>query len=162
MIRFSSLAFPATAAVLFLAQISYSAAADTEAIDISLSDTVRAALENNLGLKLREQDVVISEGTALEAEASFDALFAADITATDTNSTPISIATAGEERTAGWNASISKRFSPGTEVDVSWQNGNLDTDSESYLFDPVSTLPLPLALPSHCSGEGVKRCRELC
>ncbi len=158
--RLSSLTLSAAVMALFLAQISYSAAADNEAINISLSDTVRATLENNLGLKLREQDVVISEGVALEAEASFDALFSADIAATDTNSVPITIATAGEERTAGWNASVSKRFSPGTEFDVSWKNRNLDTDSDSYLFDPLYNTAVTVGINQPLlrgRGEAVQR-----
>ena len=146
MIRFSSLAFPAAALVLSLAQPPYSAAADSGAINVSLSDTVRAALENNLGLKLREQDVVISEGVVMEAEASFDALLSADIGAAQANSTPVTIATAAEERTAGWNASISKRFKPGTEFDISWENGSLDTDSDIYLFDPVYSTALTVGV----------------
>ena len=160
MIRFPLCTLWGAAAVLLLVQIPHSAAADKEAMSLSLSDTVRTALENNLGLKLRQEDVAISEGVVLEAEASFDALLSADIGATETTSTPITIATANEERTAAWNANVSKRFSSGTEFDISWKNGNLDTDSEIYLFDPVYNSDLTVGITQPLlkgRGEEVQR-----
>ncbi len=111
--------------------------ADTESFDLSLSDAVKTALQNNLGLKLREEDVAISEGTVQEAESTFDALLSADIGAAETNSAPVTIESITEERNAAWNAKAQKRFSPGTELDISWKNGNLDTDSNFYLYDPI-------------------------
>ncbi len=112
-------------------------AAETELLELSVSEAVEIALKNNLGLKLREEDVVISEGTVQEAESTFDALLSADIGAAETNNTPVTIESITEERTAAWNAKAQKRFSPGTEFDISWNNGNLDTDSNFYLFDPL-------------------------
>jgi len=111
--------------------------AEQEQIELSISEAVKMALKNNLNLKLRLEDVVIAEGSAQEAEAPFDALISADVGATEQNSTPITIEGIEEERTSAWNASVLKRFTPGTEVDLSWKNGNLDTDSNFYLFDPV-------------------------
>ncbi|MEE4166860.1 MAG: TolC family protein [Desulfocapsaceae bacterium] len=137
MIRFSALTLFAAAIVLVPAQMPCHAAADIAPLEISLAKTVRTALENNLGLKLRKQDVEISEGVLLEAESTFDALLSADIAATETSNAPITFEDSGDERSAAWNASVRKRFSPGTEFDVSWQNGNLDTDSDIYLFDPI-------------------------
>jgi hypothetical protein len=137
MIRFSALTLFVAAMTLVPAQTQCHAAADAAPIEISLAETVRTALENNLGLKLKKQDVVISEGVVLEAQSTFDALLSADIAATETSNTPITFEGAGDERSAAWNASVSKRFNPGTEFDVSWQNGNLDTDSDIYLFDPL-------------------------
>lgn len=120
--------------------------ADSEAIELSLSEAVKTALQNNLNLKLREEDVVISEGSVQEAESTFDALLSADIGASETNSTPVTIASSTEERNAAWNAAVQKRFSPGTELDISWNNGNLDTNSEIYLFDPVYNTALTLGI----------------
>lgn len=120
--------------------------ADPEAIDLSLTQAVKTALQNNLNLKLREEDVTISEGSVQEAESTFDALLSADIGASETNSTPVTIASSTEERNGAWNAAVQKRFSPGTEFDISWNNGNLDTDSEIYLFDPVYNTALTLGI----------------
>ncbi len=88
--------------------------ADTEAIDLSLSQAVKTALQNNLNLKLRAEDVAISEGSVQEAESTFDALLSADIGASETNSTPVTIASSTEERNAAWNAAVQKRFSRAT------------------------------------------------
>lgn len=139
---------PIILAIVFsLIQIPYTVVgADTESFDLSLSDAVKTALQNNLGLQLREEDVTISEGTVQEAESKFDALLSADIGAAETNSTPVTIASSTEERNAAWNAQVEKRFSPGTEFDISWKNGNLDTDSDIYLFDPVYNTALTLGI----------------
>ncbi|MBT8334314.1 MAG: TolC family protein [Desulfobacterales bacterium] len=106
-------------------------------IELSISEAVRMALKNNLNLKLRLEDVVVAEGSAQEAEAPFDALISADVGATEETTTPVTIEGIEQERTSAWNASVLKRFTPGTEVDLSWKNGNLDTDSNFYLFDPI-------------------------
>ena len=110
---------------------------DSEAINLDVSEAVETALRENLGLKLKQEDVAFAEGAARAAEGTFDALLSADMGAGETNSVPVSIIGAGEERSAGWNAGVQKRFSSGTEMDLSWNNSNLDTDSEIYLFDPV-------------------------
>jgi len=120
--------------------------ADGEALDLSVSEAVEIALQNNLGIKLREEDVAISEGNVQEAESTFDALLSADIGAAETNSAPITIESINEERNAAWNATAQKRFSPGTELDIAWRNGNLDTDSNFYLFDPVYNTGFSLGL----------------
>ena len=128
-------------ATFFLASLLLSStlatAADTQVYNLPLAEAVKTALENNLGLELRKEDVEVSEGTVEEARSNFDAIFSADVGATESNTTPVTIASSSEERTAAWNAQLQKRFTPGTEIDLSWKNGNLDTDSEIYLFDPV-------------------------
>jgi len=121
-------------------------AVNEEPYDLSLTEAVKTALQNNLGLKLREEDVAISEGRVQEAEATFDALISADIGATETNNTLVTVVDSSEERTAAWNAGVEKRFTPGTEVGLSWKNGNLDTDSDIYLFDPVYNSGLTLGV----------------
>ena len=134
------------AAALLLLTPRYIYSMDTSSLDLSLPEAVEAALENNLGLQLRKEDVAFSEGTVEEARSSFDPVFSADVGATETNSNPVTIATPTEERSASWNAQLQKRFSPGTEVDLSWKNGSLDTDSDIYLFDPVYNTGVTLGL----------------
>lgn len=119
---------------------------EPDPIDLSVSEAVKTALSNNLSLKLKQEDVAIAEGSAQAAEGTFDALISADIGAAEKNMTPVTIASAEEERNATWNASVSKRFTPGTEVDLSWKNGNLDTDSDIYLFDPVYNTGVTLGI----------------
>ena len=41
-------------------------------IELSLAEAVQTALLKNLGLRLRQEDVVSAEGAALAAEGSFD------------------------------------------------------------------------------------------
>ncbi len=108
-----------------------------EVIALDIAEAVETALRENLGLKLQQQDVAFAEGTALAAEGVFDPLLSADIGATDNNTQPVTVIALAEERTATWNAGVQKRFSTGTEMDLRWNNGDLNTNSDIYLFDPV-------------------------
>ncbi len=120
--------------------------AEEQEINISLAEAVETALLKNLGLRLTQEDVTRAEGAAMAAEGVFDLQMKADIGAGGKNNTPITSVTASEENNASWNAGIEKRFTPGTEVDVTWNNGNLDTDSDLYLYDPVYNSDVTLGL----------------
>ncbi len=120
-------------------------AADAPII-LSLSEAVETSLLNNLGLKLTREDVTFAEGTRMAAEGTFDVQLNADVGATSKNETPVTVVSGSEERTGAWNAGVQKRFSTGTEMDLSWDNGNLDTDSDIYLFDPVYNTDLSLGI----------------
>ncbi len=109
----------------------------SEVMALDLAEAVETALRENLGLQLKQQDVAFAEGTTRVAEGVFDPLLSADIGATDSRSQPVTVGAAEDQRTATWNAGVQKRFTTGTEMDLSWNNGNLDTDSKIYLYDPV-------------------------
>ncbi|MEJ2057086.1 MAG: TolC family protein [Desulfofustis sp.] len=98
---------------------------------------METALLENLGLRLTQEDVTQAEGAALAAEGTFDIQLSADVGAGQKSETPVTQIAVGEEKTASWNAGVQKRFTPGTEMKLRWNNGNLDTDSELYLFDPA-------------------------
>lgn len=115
-------------------------------ISLGLGEAVETALLKNLGLKLTREDVISAEGAALAAEGVFDYQLTGEIGAGGTNQTPVTDFTATEEKNALWNAGIEKRFTPGTEVGLTWDNGNLDTDSDLYMFDPVYNTDLTLDL----------------
>jgi len=137
------------AIVIVISTICLSAPAhgsEAEVIQLGISEAVSTSLRSNLNLELKKQDVTFAEGNVLEAESSFDALLSADIGSSGKNQRPVTIASPEEERTAAWNAGIQKRFSPGTEIDLNWKNGNLDTDSDIYLFDPVYETALVLGI----------------
>jgi outer membrane protein TolC len=122
------------------------ASSEGSPIVLSLGEAVETSLRENLGLQLRREDVAFAEGSALAEEGSFDALVSADIGATEKRTAPVTEFSAEKERTAAWNASVKKRFTTGTEMDLTWDNGNLDTDSNIYLFDPVYSTGLKLGL----------------
>lgn len=115
-------------------------------IDIGIAEAVETSLLNNLGLKLIREDVVFAEGASLAAEGTFDAQLKAEVGAASKEQTPVTAVSASEERTGAWNAGVQKRFTTGTEMDLKWDNGNLDTDSDIYLFDPVYNTDLSLGL----------------
>jgi len=111
--------------------------AGAEEIKLSMTEAVQTALLKNLGLRLTQEDVNYAEGTAMAAEGTFDPQLSAEVGATGAKKMPVSVATAENEKTAAWKASVQKKFSTGTTVDLTWNNGNLDTDSNLYLFDPI-------------------------
>lgn len=123
-----------------------SARAEQMEISLSLAEAVETALLKNLGLKLTREDVISAEGAALAAEGVFDYQLTGEIGAGGRNETPVTEFAGTEENNALWNAGVEKRFTPGTEVGLNWDNGNLDTDSDLYLFDPVYSTDLTLDL----------------
>lgn len=137
--------------LLLLAMLcaSESAPAEQKMIDLPLAEAVETALLQNLGLRLSREDVQQAAGVALEAEGAFDYQLTGDVGATGKNETPVTYVTATTENTAAWNAGIEKRFTPGTQMSLNWNNDNLDTDSDLYLYDPVyhSELVLGISQP---------------
>jgi len=132
--------------ILLLSLQPLYAVAEEQPINLSLTEALETALLKNLGLKLTQEEVVFAEGTSLAAEGAFDALLDADVGTGTTKETPVTVVAGTEERTAAWNAGVQKLFTPGTEMDLRWKNGNLDTDSDLYLFDPVYNTGLTLGI----------------
>src|SRR5210317_37859 len=118
--------------------------AEQQSINLSLGEAVQTALLNNLGLRLSKENVVSAEGTAQAAEGTFDYQLAGEIGAGGKSETPISEFVGADENSALWNAGVQKRFTPGTEMGLSWNNGNLDTNSDLYFFDPIYNSDLTL------------------
>jgi len=141
--------FLTLAATVALFILPAAASADQKPIQLSIAEAVETALLQNLGLKLSREDVVQAEGTVLSAEGAFDYQLFGEIGATGKDEAPVTSVSSSKENTAAWNAGIQKLFSPGTELSLNWNNGNLDTDSDLYLFDPVynSELVLDLSQP---------------
>ncbi len=117
---------------------------EPQSIDLSLEETVQTALLKNLGLRLRKEDVVSAEGAALAAEGAFDVQLSGEVGAGAKDEAPVTAIEGSEEKTAAFNAGVEKRFTPGTEMGLNWNNGNLDTDSDIYFFDPVYSTDLTL------------------
>lgn len=120
--------------------------AEQQSINLSLGEAVQTALLKNLGLRLSKENVVSAEGTAQAAEGTFDYQLAGEIGAGGKSETPVSEFVGADENNALWNAGVQKRFTPGTEMGLSWNNGNLDTNSDLYFFDPIYNSDLTLEL----------------
>ena len=118
--------------------------AEQQRIDLSLGEAVQTALLRNLGLRLSQEDVVSAEGAALAAEGKFDYQLSGEVGAGAKDEAPVTAIEGSEEKTAAFNAGVEKRFTPGTEMGLNWNNGNLDTDSDIYFFDPVYSTDLTL------------------
>ena len=122
-------------------------AGDSNPINISVADAVSAALKSNLNLILKQHDVEAAEGSIIEAKSKFDTQLSADVSAvSEDNLTPVTVGAAEEEDSIAWSAGASKRFSPGTELELSWNNSNFDSDSNAYLFTPIYNTGLTLGV----------------
>ncbi|MEE4313794.1 MAG: TolC family protein, partial [Desulfofustis sp.] len=124
-------------AILLIVLVSSGGAADQREIRLTLSEAVETALLNNLGLRLKQQDVLEAEGAVQIAAGSFAPLLSAEAGAAGQKTTAVSPTTAEEERTTNWQVGVRRRFTPGTEIDLSLSNNTLDTDADLLLFDPV-------------------------
>jgi outer membrane protein len=113
------------------------AAGETDEIGLALSEAVETALLNNLGLYLKQQDVLEAEGAVQMAAGSFAPLLSAEVGAAGQKTTAVSLSTAEEEQTTSWQVGVRKRLTPGTEFELSLTNNTLDTDADLLLFDPV-------------------------
>ncbi|MGB3209154.1 MAG: TolC family protein [Desulforhopalus sp.] len=122
-----------------------------DAEKIALRSAVEMALNNNLNLQLRREDVNAAEGAALTAEGTFDILIEAEANVQTEELTPISLGGAEQEDTALWNAEASKVFTTGTSISLGWNNSRFDTDAGNFFFDSASTGSL-LINPSYNSG----------
>ncbi len=117
-----------------------------EEVQLSLLEAINSALENNLNLQLRKEDVLESQGVTQSAWGKFDAFFSAEAGRQHQTITPLTAGAAEEQSTTSWSAGLQKRFTPGTEFDLTWKNGYQDTSPQILLFDPAYTSTLVLGI----------------
>jgi len=110
---------------------------NTKSIDLPLSLAVKQALENNLNLKLRQEDVKFAEGGVQSGEGKFDTLLSAEAGAENKDVNPIFPGAASEETRANLSGNLQKTFVTGTEVNLGWNNNRFDTDADNTLIDPA-------------------------
>ncbi len=117
--------------------------------DLSLAETVRSALKNNLNLQLRQDDVYQAEGVTEAALGKFDPFFSAEVSTQKQTLRPIIENGLEDETTTAWDASLQKHMQTGTDIDISWKNNYLGQDPASYLLDPIynSTLIFGISQP---------------
>lgn len=132
--------------VAFFSLVQAAHSQEAKVISLSLAEAVETALLSNLGLQLKQHEVRQAEGTAQAAQGSFSPLLSAEVGATGLQRTPASAAEAETEQTTVWQAGVSKRFTPGTEIDLSLSNNTFDTDAGLLLFDPVYRSGLTLGI----------------
>ncbi len=107
---------------------------------------MESALLNNLNLKLRQEDVQQAEGITEAARGRFDTLFSAEAGRQNETFTPLITGGVEEENSTTWNVGLQKRFFPGTELDLSWENNHRDSTPSPYRLDPVYNSKLVLGI----------------
>ncbi len=117
-----------------------------DVVKIDLRSAVEQALNNNLNLQLRREDVNSAEGAVLSAEGAFDIVIDAGANVQSQELTPIISGGAEKEDTGQWQAEASKTFTTGTSLSLSWNNSSLNTDAYGILLDPSYNSGLTLGL----------------
>ncbi len=116
----------------FLIIFSNPGSASAEDIEkIDLRNAVEQALNNNLNMQLRHEDVNSAEGATLAAEGIFDILIEGEATVQSEELTPIAIGGAEREDTSQWVAEASKLFTTGTSIVLGWNNSRYKSDAGS-------------------------------
>lgn len=135
---------------LLLTLLPTAAWAETgDTIQLTLKEAVEAALANNLNLTLQRQDTDIAAGAIDIARSSFDRQFTAEAGLDGAKRTPLFLGGAKREDGGSVSAGLSKRFTTGTEMALSWSNTRFDTDAEGLVLNPSygSTLSLGVSQP---------------
>jgi outer membrane protein TolC len=104
---------------------------------LTINEAVRTALANNLNLRLQQEEAVRTLGAAQSEEGTFDPTLAAEAMNQEQDTTPVFLGSSQQETNTEWNARLSKRMTTGTELDLSWQNRRLETDSLFYPISPI-------------------------
>ncbi len=121
--------------------------ADAEDVEkIDLRSAVELALNNNLNLQLRREDVSAAEGAALASEGKFDVYIDAQAQAQSEEITPIFIGGSQQEDSGLWNAQATKMFTTGTSLSLGWNNSSFNSDAFGLLLDPSYNTGLTLGL----------------
>ncbi len=117
--------------------------------ELNLAEAVESALQNNLNLQLRKEDVSQAEGVTEATWGKFDTLFSAEAATQTRTLRPLIGSGVEDETTTAWDATLQKRFQTGTDIDISWKNNYLDQEPAAYLLDPIynSTLMLGISQP---------------
>lgn len=108
-----------------------------QAINLPLGLAVKLALQNNLNLKLRQEDVKFAEGGVQSGEGKFDTLLSAEAGAGNKDVVPLFQGAATEEDRANASGNLQKTFVTGTEVNLGWNNNRFDSDATNTVIDPA-------------------------
>lgn len=117
-----------------------------EETKLSLNQALQEALLSNLNLKLEKEKLAEAIGVTRAAEGIFDTTITAGASAGQREYTPLLPGGIEDETTGNWSAGISKTFTPGTKLDLSWDNGYIDNSPVTYLLNPINSSGLNLTL----------------
>ncbi len=113
---------------------------------LSLREAVELALQNNLNLKLQKESTDIAAGSVEIAQSRFDRQLSAEIGADSQQYTPLYDGDASQIDTGSLSATFSKRFTTGTEMDLSWDNSRYDSDASGLTLNPSYGNSLTLSI----------------
>lgn len=120
-------------AVLILCGSAWGADNNTQ---LTLKDAVEQALQNNLNLKLEQENTNIAKGALEIAGSRFDKFLTAEASVKSEENTSLFAGSAEQEDTTALSATLQKRFTTGTEVQVGIANSRYDSDAPGLSPNP--------------------------
>jgi len=121
--------------LLLLPAVSWAQSKDAP-VPLTLKTAVETALASNLNLTLKREDTNFAAGAIDIARSRFDRQLNAETGVEGSNSTPLYAGGIEDEQSGRLNASVSKRFTTGTEVEVGLTNSRYDTDAFGIQVNP--------------------------
>lgn len=112
-------------------------AAENETQEVfSLEVAVETALRNNLNVQLKKEDVEVAAGGVEIAESRFAEELKAEVGAESNQYAPLIFGATTQEDRGRIGASLSKRLSYGTELELSVGNNRYDGDTDGLIYNP--------------------------
>jgi len=124
------------AALMILLPIISVAQTEEAVVPLTLRTAVETALASNLNLTLRREDTNIAAGSIDIAKGRFDKQFNAETGVEGVHSTPLYANGIEDENSGRLDASVTKRFTTGTEVELGWTNSRYDADAFGIEVNP--------------------------
>ena len=122
--------------LLLLCTTSMARASEDETHILSLQEAVETALRNNLNVQIKREDVEVATGGVEIAESRFDEELQAEIGTESAQYTPLIDGLATEEDRGRLSASLTKKLSSGTQVQLSVGNNRYDADTVGLSVNP--------------------------
>ena len=132
--------------LFFLIVIPVSILEASGLLPITLEETIKRVLENNISISVQNYDSQVKEQFIFDKEADFDPTL--DLTFTVGEETRLRATTLANAKTRNqdynWNFSVSQKFINGADYDLSIDSNRNMTNSIFASFNPVYTTDLTL------------------
>ncbi|MBU0675550.1 MAG: TolC family protein [Proteobacteria bacterium] len=132
-------------ALLYLSLTATIVPAQEPPVNLSLEQAITTALEQNLGLRLKKQEIMAAQGGAEIAQGAFDPLVIATGFHGESRDTSFATGATSDEQTTGWSASLQKKIDSGAALDLTWENLRYDSD-QPLVIDPAYSSSLSVGV----------------
>jgi outer membrane protein TolC len=115
---------------------------DGTALQISLKDLTKLALQNNLDIAIQDTNEQLSQQKIIQAHGAYDPTFTATVGLNSTKSANTNLATASTQGSFNqtdrqqWNLGFSQPLKTGGKFEATWNSSRMDNNQAFALFTP--------------------------